>query len=116
MLSLLAALKSKIKPMNTTEIKKCDHLRFFSADGSFFRSIPNMSMQKLVVRAARAESALEKAAATIPMVKNTNVANPNRPSAAKKGRMSSLFSGSVNPACEAKRRSNTASCPGPILS
>ena len=106
MLSLSAALNKRMNPMNTAEIKKCTHLRVFSASFSSVRSTPKISMQKLVVRAVSAESALEKAAATIPMVKNTIVASPNRPSAAKKGRMSSLFSGKAKPDCEARSRSN----------
>ena len=51
MLSLLAALNSRMNPMNNTEMKKWLHLRFFSASLSSVRSIPSISIQKLVVKA-----------------------------------------------------------------
>ena len=50
-------------------------------------------MQKLVVRAVRAESALEKADAMMPMVKNTRTACPIAPVAMKSGRSESPLAG-----------------------
>ena len=56
-----------------------------------------MSTQKLVVRAVMAESALEKEAATTPMVNSTTTVVPNMPVAANMGSNSSPDDGSAMP-------------------
>ena len=64
--------KSKTKTTKTTAIIKCDLLRRFSSFG-----FPQISTQKLVVIAVKAESALENEAAKIPKIKSTTTAGPN---------------------------------------
>ena len=96
-LLLFKRRKIRMQRMKTTEIKKCTFLRCFSAlsFGSFVFS--RISTQKLVVKAVKAESALEKAAAIIPIVKHIKTGKPKQPLAAKNGRMSSPPYGIVNP-------------------
>ena len=65
-------------------MQKCTSFLRFSASLPDNWLMPAMSIQKLVVRAVNAESALEKAAAMMPMVKNISTANPRWPSAANK--------------------------------
>ena len=69
--------------------------------------MPKMSMQKEVVKAVRAESALLNAAAMIPIVKNTKMVLPNSPEVQNMGRMSSLSSGNGMFCCPAKVSSKT---------
>ena len=52
-------------------------------------------MQKLVVRAVSAESALEKAAAIIPIINITGTSVPNCPPEASMGKRSSVCCGGV---------------------
>ena len=66
-----------------------------------------MSTHHVVVNAVSALSALEKLAATMPMVKNTTTAVPKRPDAAKRGSKSSVNAGSGEPCCAANCMSNT---------
>ena len=66
-------------------MQKCTSFLRLSASLPDKWLMPAMSIQKLVVRAVNAESALEKAAAMMPMVKNISTANPRWPSAANKG-------------------------------
>ena len=68
------ASKINIHATNTTLMPKCVIFLIMTAFFSLYLSVFRISIQKLVVRAARAESALENAAAIIPMVKNTNTA------------------------------------------
>lgn len=66
--------------------------------------ISRISTHMVVVRDVSAESALEKAAAIIPMVKNISTGNP-RCSVASSGRMLSDLSGRVMLYCDANTRS-----------
>jgi hypothetical protein len=68
-------------------MQKCTSFLRLSASLPDKWLMPAMSIQKLVVRAVNAESALEKAAAMMPMVKNISTANPRWPSAANKGKV-----------------------------
>jgi hypothetical protein len=62
------ALNKRIKMAKTTAIPICTLLRNFSSPCR-----RQISTQKLVVKAVKAESALEKDAATMPNVKRPNV-------------------------------------------
>lgn len=84
--------KSKTKTTKITAIIKCDLLRRFSSYG-----FPQISTQKLVVIAVKAESALENEAAKIPKIKSTTTAGPNSPDAAKVGNSWSPISGIAIP-------------------
>ena len=86
------ALKAMMNSMNTTATNKCIHLRSFTS--SF---LPRISTQRLVVIAVSAESALEKLAATIPMVKSTTTKVHIAPDAAKIGSRSSGADGKATP-------------------
>ena len=86
------ARKRRMKSANTAAMPRWVCLRKRSSLGR-----PQMSTQKDVVRAVRAESALLKDAATMPMVNNTTTSVPNEPLAAKRGNSSSPMSGSGTP-------------------
>ena len=60
--------KSRINTTNTTAIPICTLRRNRSSPG-----LPQISTQKLVVSAVKAESALENAAATMPRIKMYDV-------------------------------------------
>ena len=94
------ALKAMMNSMNTTATNKCIHLRSFTS--SF---LPRISTQRLVVIAVSAESALEKLAATIPMVKSTTTKVPIAPDAAKIG-MYLFHDGVVREDAKAKVRAS----------
>ena len=70
---------------------------------------PQISTQKLVVSAVRAESALLKAAATMPNANNTCTAMPNCPVAAYMGSNSSPLAGKATPWRPASTTSSTRS-------
>ncbi len=80
----LIALKAMMKSMKTKATSRCMRLRSFTS--SF---LPNISTQRLVVMAVKAESALEKLAATMPMVNKTTTRVPIAPEAANIGNRSS---------------------------
>ena len=88
----LIALKAMMKSMNTKATAKCICLRSFIS--SF---LPKISTHRLVVIAVNAESALEKLAATIPMVNKTTTRFPIAPEAANIGNRSSGASGKATP-------------------
>ncbi len=66
-------------------MQKCTSFLRLSASLPDKWLMPAMSIQKLVVRAVNAESALEKAAAMMPMVKNISTANPRMAFRRKQG-------------------------------
>ena len=76
MLLLLTALMITIIRTKSADMAMCVSFRIFSAPFSSTFSISRISMQKEVVNAVRAESALEKAAAMIPMLKKITTAAP----------------------------------------
>ena len=88
----LRAPKPMMKSMKTKATARCTFLRRSSSS-----SRPKISTHTLVVRAVRAESALEKLAATTPIVKNTVTIDPKAPEAANIGNRSSGFSGRAMP-------------------
>ena len=90
-------------------MQKCTSFLRLSASLPDKWLMPAMSIQKLVVRAVNAESALEKAAAMMPMVKNISTANPRWPSAANKGSISSPAAGRGMFSCEANNNSRIPS-------
>ena len=76
-LVLFTTLKPKINSTNTRAMPKWARLRNCS-----LWLCAQMSTQKQVVRAVRAESALENEAATTPMVNSTTTVCPSTPVAA----------------------------------
>ena len=84
-----------------TDTPKCTCFLLRSAFSSDSFPTFKMSTQKLVVSAVSAESALEKAAAIIPMVKHINTGKPKCPSAANIGKISSPALGIDSPICGA---------------
>ena len=84
----LSALNAMIKSMKTTATIRCT----LFLNRSFF-GLPKISTQRLVVMAVIAESALEKLAATIPIVKKITTIFPIYPDAANIGSKSSGASG-----------------------
>ena len=72
-LRLLIALNASMMMANRTEIIKWTARRVSLAVCAFSFSTPKMSMQKEVVRAVKAESALLNAAAMIPIVKKIRI-------------------------------------------
>ena len=103
-LVLFSTLKIRMNITKTTAMPMCTFLRRRS---SFGRS--HTSTQKLVVRAVRAESALENDAATMPIVNNTVTTVPRLPVAANIGRSSSPLAGSATPSFPASITSSTPS-------
>ena len=89
----LIALKAMMKSMKTKATSRCIRLRSFTS--SF---LPRISTQRLVVIAVNAESALEKLAATIPMVNSTTTRVPITPEAANIGNRSSGAAAALRPA------------------
>ena len=98
----LIALKAMMKSMKTKATSRCIRLRSFTS--SF---LPRISTQRLVVIAVNAESALEKLAATMPMVNSTTTKVPITPDAANIGNRSSGACGSATPCFCASIISNT---------
>ena len=90
-------------------MQKCTSFLRLSASLPDKWLMPAMSIQKLVVRAVNAESALEKAAAMMPMVKNISTANHPYSSAANKGSISSPAAGRGMFSCEANNNSRIPS-------
>lgn len=78
-LRLLIALNASMMIAKRMEIIKWTTNRVRLADCAFSFSTPKMSMQKEVVRAVKAESALLNAAVMIPIVKKIRIECPNMP-------------------------------------
>ena len=76
----------------SNEMKTCARLRHNTAFEAGYLPTSRISTQNEVVRAVNAESALEKAAAIIPMQKNNSNGNPKY-CVAKNGSISSLRAG-----------------------
>ena len=72
------ALKATMNSMKASVTPMCTYRRVRTARSGEYplRSTPRMSMQKLVVRAVSAESALENAAATMPIMNSTGTSMP----------------------------------------
>ncbi len=88
----LTARNKRIKATKMAAMTMCARLRSRSSSA---RS--KKSTHTLVVRAVSALSALEKLAATMPMVKSTTTVVPNCPEAANMGSRSSPICGKAMP-------------------
>ena len=100
-LRLLIALNASMMIAKRMEIIKWTTNRVRLADCAFSFSTPKMSMQKEVVRAVKAESALLNAAVMIPIVKKIRIECPNMPEVQNIGRISSFNAGSSICCCDA---------------
>ena len=78
---------------NRMEISKWTFRRVLLACLGSWWVTPRISTQKDVVKAVRAESALLKAAAIIPMVKKIRILLPKIPDVQNMGKISSLIAG-----------------------
>ena len=101
-LLLFTALNAKIIRTNRMDIIRCTFNRVCFAFCASSFSTPRMSMQNEVVKAVSAESALLKAAAMIPIVKNIRMLSPKMPDVQNIGRMSSPNVGKLMSCCVAK--------------
>ena len=108
-LRLLIALNASMMIAKRMEIIKWTTNRVRLADCAFSFSTPKMSMQKEVVRAVKAESALLNAAAMIPIVKKIRIECPNMPEVQNIGRISSFNAGSSICCCDASVSNRTPS-------
>ena len=103
-LVLLTALKIRVKTtkMATTRMWTVWRRRSAERRGEGLPSMSSRSMQTDVVRAVRAESTLEKAAAVMPRMKSTVTVMPNQPCCTSMGKRVSLWAGTAMPCRLAK--------------